>query len=149
MTLLVNELATSKRDSAATTQLHRKIEEQAEHIKVLKEINFEVMVERARQADTARKMQKSIDDAKNETKVMQKSVEDAKIEADAMKKSAAAAKNETEAMKTRLEGMRKVYNELIRDTHFEKDKRVQAEQTLRDYLAAHKAVAEKFGSRMV
>jgi chromosome segregation ATPase len=132
---LNRELATLKSDTIVTAQLNDRMEELVGDIKVLKEINYDLIVERARHCDSARKMQKSIDDTKRETKAMKKSVED--------------AKDEMEAMKSRLDDMRKVYNELMRDMYYERGKRVQAEQTLQEFLAAQKAIAEKFGARLV
>jgi hypothetical protein len=124
MTRLNKELEYYKHGTAATTQLKRKIEEQARDIKTLKEINHELMVERSMQADCSRMMQKLIGDAKIEKKTLQKFVID--------------ARNETEVMKVRLEDRRKVYNELIRDTHFERSKRMRAEQKLQELLAAQR-----------
>jgi hypothetical protein len=132
MARLNKELASFKNSAAATAQLKRKIEEQARDIKTLKEINYELMAERSTQAGCSRKMQKSIGNAKIEKSTMQKLVID--------------ARNETEAMKVRLEDRRKVYNELIRDTHFERSKRIQVEQKLQELLAAQKAIAVKFGA---
>jgi HAMP domain-containing protein len=132
---LNHELVTLKSDITVTAQVNDKLEELAGNIKVLKEINYDLMMERARHCDNARKMHKSINDTKKETKAMKKSVED--------------AKDETKAMKSRLDDMGKVYNELIRDMYYERGKRVQVEQTLQEFLAAQKAIAEKFGARLV
>jgi hypothetical protein len=170
MTRLNKELEYFKHGTAATAQLKRKIEEQARDIKTLKEMNQKLMMHRSTEADRSRKMQKLIIDAKIEKDTMQKLVddaiseksaiqkflEDAASEKKAMQKFVEDAKNETEAMKARIEDGDKLYNNLIqfsdaerskriRDTHFERSKRLQAEQKLQELLAAQKAIAVKFG----
>lgn len=144
-TRLNSALATFKNSIENTTRLKRKVEEQATDIKILKGINHDLVVERATQCSYARKMQKLIDDGKNEKKTLQALVEKATKEQKTMQNSVEDAEKETEAMKARLEDGRKVYNELIRDIHFEKAKRAQAEQVVQEFVAAQKAIAERFG----
>ncbi|KAI4650770.1 hypothetical protein J4E93_003127 [Alternaria ventricosa] len=118
MARLTNELAALKRDMLPIAQLNHTIAKQAEELVTLKEENRKWKEEHARQGEQAREMKKAADNARNETNVF----------------------------RSHLKTISRAHSELYRDIDWQKSKRHQAEKQLQEYLAAQKAIAEKYGS---